>query len=88
MSGKVNLKRILCIIIIGYIAYTLISQQFTINKINKNLLSTKEQVQKLQEENIQLQNKVEMSKTDEYAEKLARENDKLIKQGEVPVLDK
>ena len=29
-----------------------------------------------------------MSKTDEYAEKLAREKDKLIKQNEIPVLDK
>lgn len=88
MRGKVNFKIILGIIVIGYVAYILICQQLTINKINKNLLSTKDQVQKLKDENVQLQDKVQMSKTDEYAEKLAREKDKLIKQGEIPVLDK
>lgn len=88
MRGKVSFKKILGIIVIGYVTYILINQQLTINKINKNLLSTKDQLQKLKDENVQLQDKVQMSKTDEYAEKLAREKDKLTKQNETTVLDK
>ncbi|MHC1685531.1 MAG: septum formation initiator family protein [Clostridiaceae bacterium] len=88
MRGKVSFKKILGIIVIGYVTYILINQQLTINKINKNLLSTKDQLQKLKDENVQLQDKVQMSRTDEYAEKLAREKDKLTKQNETTVLDK
>lgn len=88
MRGKVNFKIILGIIVIGYILYILINQQLTINKINKNLLSAKDQVQKLKDENDQLQDRVEMSKTDKYVENLAREKDKLVKKGESTVLDK
>lgn len=42
---------------------------------------------RLKEENKELQDEVELSKTDKYIEKLAREKLGLIKEGETPVID-
>ncbi len=45
------------------------------------------ELEKAQEENKKLQDEVQLSKTDKYIEKLAREKLGLIKEGETPVIN-
>lgn len=88
MGMKLNFKRILIIGFIFYVAYIFIQQQLTINRINNSILSVKDEINKVNSENEKLQDKLDISKSDAYLEKLARERGLLIKKGEIPVLEK
>lgn len=57
------------------------------NRQKNNLDGYTVESKKLKEENIKLQDEIELSKTDKYIEKLAREKLGLIKDGETPVID-
>lgn len=71
-----------------YIGYILISTQLAMNKIKKELTVSQQELIKLKDKNQKLQDEVNLSKTDAYIEKLARERLGLIKEGETPVIKK
>ncbi|GAA0117184.1 MULTISPECIES: FtsB family cell division protein [Clostridium] len=70
-----------------YISYVLIQQQVIMHRQNKELTNYTVEHDRLKKENKKLQDEVELSKTDKYIEKLAREKLGLIKDGETPVID-
>jgi cell division protein FtsB len=86
MFKKLKLKRIFIIFASVYIGYILASTQVSIIKIKKELGVKQQEFEKLKEKNQKLQDEVNMSKTDAYIEKLARERLGLIKEGETPVI--
>lgn len=87
MKKRFNIKGVTIILTIGYVCYILIYQQTTMSRQKKQLQNYSFELQKKREENKVLQDEVELSKTDKYMEKLAREVLGLVKEGETPVLD-
>lgn len=88
MKKKLSLKRILIIMASFYVGYILISTQLAMIKIKKEIEVKQQELSKLKEKNQKLQDEVNLSKTDAYIEKLARERLGLIKEGETPVIQK
>jgi len=86
MKKKVNLKSLIVVVLIVYACYILINQQITMRKFNKEINAMKQELQKKKGESQKLQDKFNMSKTDAYMERLARERN-FIKEGEIPVVD-
>lgn len=86
MRKKINLRRVLFVLGIIYVSYVLISTQITINKIKTSINTKQEELARLEDKNRKLQDEIDMSKTDAYIEKLAREKLHMIKQGETPVI--
>jgi len=87
MKKKINVKKLLIGLCFLYACYSFVSQQIIIIKINKEVDYTKQELTKLQKKNERLQDEVNMSKTDAYIEKLAREILNLIKPDETPVIN-
>nr|WP_278245528.1 septum formation initiator family protein [Clostridium ihumii] len=89
MNGILKKKTKYCILgVLGiYLTGTLINQQIIMKRQKNNLDGYTVESKKLKEENIKLQDEIELSKTDKYIEKLAREKLGLIKDGETPVID-
>lgn len=85
MRKKVNLKGLLVVGLISYACYILGNQQITINRLNREIAATKQELSKSKETKQTLQDKVDMNKTDMHSEKEARENN-FIKEGEIPVV--
>ncbi|SKA78720.1 cell division protein FtsL [Clostridium sp. USBA 49] len=88
MGKKISLKKVLLVLAAVYIGYILISTQLAMNKIKKELTVSQQELIKLKDKNQKLQDEVNLSKTDAYIEKLARERLGLIKEGETPVIKK
>jgi cell division protein DivIC len=87
MKKKFNIKSVAMIFALVYVCYILINQQVTMSRQKKELEKYNVEIQKKKEEKKVLQDEVELSKTDKYIEKLAREILGLVKEGETPVLD-
>jgi cell division protein FtsB len=87
MKKKFNIKGIVLIFVVVYVSYLFIQQQLTMDRQKKELQNYNVEIQKGKEENKTLQDEVELSKTDKYIEKLAREILGLVKEGETPVMD-
>jgi len=87
MKKKFNIKSVAIIFAVVYVCYILINQQITMSRQKKELEKYNVEIQKKKEEKKVLQDEVELSKTDKYIEKLAREVLGLVKEGETPVLD-
>jgi cell division protein DivIC len=87
MKKKFNIKSVAIIFAVVYVCYILINQQITMSRQKKELEKYNVEIQKKKEEKKVLQDEVELSKTDKYIEKLAREILGLVKEGETPVLD-
>jgi len=87
MKKKFNIKSVAIIFAVVYVCYILINQQVTMSRQKKELEKYNVEIQKKKEEKKVLQDEVELSKTDKYIEKLAREVLGLVKEGETPVLD-
>ena len=88
MKKKFNIKGVVLIFALVYVGYLFIQQQATMGRQKKELQKYNVELQKRKEENKTLQDEVELSKTDKYIEKLAREILGLVKEGETPVMDK
>jgi len=84
MKKKVNLKSLIIVVLVVYACYIFINQQITMRKFNNEITAAKQELLKVKEENQKLQDKFNMTKTDMYQEKLAREKN-FIKDGETPV---
>ncbi|MGH4049936.1 MAG: FtsB family cell division protein [Clostridium sp.] len=87
MKKKISIKSVVIVIVIVYVCYVLTLQQITMSRQKKELQKYNVELQKKKEEKRTLQDEVELSKTDKYIEKLAREILGLVKEGETPVMD-
>lgn len=87
MKGKKKVKILLIVAILAYISCIFIRQQKTMYNMNKELREKQSKYNQLVNKNLSLKDEVEMSKTDAYIEKLARERLGLIKNGEIPVIN-
>lgn len=87
MKKILNFKKTLFIILTFYVCYIFVNQQITIRNIKAQISEKNIEIEKLREKSRRLQDEVNMSKSDLYIEKLAREKLKLIKPGENPVVN-
>ncbi|MBU3156222.1 septum formation initiator family protein [Clostridium estertheticum] len=87
MKKKFNIRGLVLIFVFVYVSYLFIQQQATMGRQKKELQKYNVELQKKKEEKKTLQDEVELSKTDKYIEKLAREILGLVKEGETPVMD-
>lgn len=85
---RFNFKSILIILVFVYIGYIVVSTQISMNKIKAEIQLKQVELAKIKDNNQKLQDEVNMSKTDAYYEKLARERLGLVKPGETPVTEK
>ena len=72
-SLKTLVKKILICFIILYIGGTLVGQQFDIARLNREIDEVDGQIAEAKREGEILESEMEASKTDEYAERVARE---------------
>ena len=87
MKKKFTVKNVVVVFVLVYVCYILIGQQITMGRQKKELQKYNVELQKKKEEKKALQDEVELSKTDKYIEKLAREILGLVKEGETPVMN-
>lgn len=87
MKKNMNLKKMVFFILLIYAGYIFANQQIIMGNIKKQIIQRKTELESLQEKNQKLQDEVKMSKSDSYIEKLAREKLKLVKEGEIPVIN-
>jgi len=85
---KFSFKNIVIVIATLYVGYIVISTQISMNKIKSEIKVRQQEFAKVKEKNQKLQDEVNMSKTEAYYEKLARERLGLIKPGKAPVTEK
>ena len=86
MSKRINIKTICMIVILLYAGGIFANQRINSYKISQEINKQHTELQKLMEKNQRLQDEVNMSKTDLFIEKQARERLGLIKEGETPVI--
>jgi cell division protein FtsB len=87
-KNKFSFKNLIIFMTIIYVGYIVVSTQISMNKIKAEVNVKQQEFGKVQEKNQKLQDEVNMSKTDAYYEKLARERLGLVKPGEAPVTEK
>ena len=87
MKKKFGIKSVILAFALVYVFYILIQQEVTMVRQKKEIQKYNVELQKKREDNKLLQDQVELSKTDKYLEKLAREILGLVKEGETPVMD-
>lgn len=79
---RFKLKPIIYGLIVCYVGYIFVSQQFMINRIKGDIDKYNQENKKVEESNAYLKDQIEFAKTNEYKEKVARERIGLIKPGE------
>jgi cell division protein FtsB len=87
MKKKFKIKRVVLVFAMVYVCYILIQQQITMIRQKQELQKYNVELQKKKQEKKVLQDEVQLSKSDKYLEKLAREILGLVKEGETPVMD-
>ena len=87
MKKKINYRKIVFLLIIVYLGYFLFRQYQATNRISAEIKDQKIRFEVLKAEHDNLQNNVDLSKTNKYQEIIARQRLKLIKEGETPVID-
>lgn len=88
MKNKIKFKTLLIIGILLYVGYIFARQQITMNNMKKELTQKQNKYNQLTDKNLNLKDEIELSKTDNYIEKLARERLGLVKKGEISVINK
>jgi cell division protein FtsB len=86
MRKKINIKSIGVLIAFLYAGGIFVGQRINAYRIREDINIKQDELNKLKEKNQRLQDEINMSKTDMYMEKLARERLGLIKEGETPVI--
>ena len=83
MSAK---NTVICVFVL-YLGGILINQQSLINRQNQQMSEHQAELQRLVEENLILQDRVDEVNTDKYYEHKAKDNLGLINEGEVLIID-
>ena len=81
------LSKLILLAVIGYVGYTLITQQMTFNKYDKEYAYYENKYFQEQDRNTNLQNEKENINSDEYREKVAREKLGLVMPNETIYID-
>lgn len=87
MKIKMNYQKIMFLILLVYLSYSLFSQNQTMNRISAESKNQRVLLEKLKQDNSNLQDNVELASTSKYQENIARQILNLIKEGETPVKD-
>jgi cell division protein FtsB len=87
MKRKINYRKIIFFILLVYLICFSVNQYIFEKKLSADINNEKNIVGKLKEEHDNLQDEVELAKTDKYKEILARQMLNLIKDGETPVIN-
>ncbi|QBD83948.1 septum formation initiator family protein [Clostridium tetani] len=87
MGVKVNKKKIICILLTFYVCYIFGKQQIIINNINTQIAEKTLEHEEVKIKNQKMLEEIDMTKTNDYIEKLAREKLGLVKPGENTVVD-
>ena len=87
MKKKINYRKIVFLMLLVYLSYFLFNQYQTMNRISIEINNQKLLYEKLKQEHENLQDDVELAKTNKYQEILARQMLNLIKEGETPVIN-
>ena len=87
MKSKIKIKTLLVIVILLYVGYIFVRQQVIMNNMKTELTAKQNKYNQLVGKNLNLKDEVELSKTDAYMEKLARERLGLVRKGEIPVVN-
>ncbi|WP_392486003.1 FtsB family cell division protein [Haloimpatiens sp. FM7315] len=87
MRNKLNAKNVLFCFLVLYVIYIFANQQIVIARIKAEKNSKEKELTEMRQKNKELQDKVQMSKSDSYIERLAREKLNFIKKGETPVIN-
>ncbi|WP_243447535.1 FtsB family cell division protein [Clostridium tetani] len=87
MGVKVNKKKIICILLTFYVCYIFGKQQIIISNINTQIAEKTLEHEEVKIKNQKMLEEIDMTKTNDYIEKLAREKLGLVKPGENTVVD-
>ncbi|BDR68396.1 hypothetical protein K144316041_26650 [Clostridium tetani] len=87
MGVKVNKKKIICILLTFYVCYIFGKQQIIISNINAQIAEKTLEHEEVKIKNQKMLEEIDMTKTNDYIEKLAREKLGLVKPGENTVVD-
>ena len=86
-KGKFKIKNVLLCFFLIYVVITLTNQQLSIAKLRRAEQDSQAKIQKVRTENERLKAMISNANTDEYIEKLAREQLGLVKPGEKVYVD-
>ena len=84
--GKVFV-RVVLMLFMGVIVFTVYRQQIMMNNIEKNIALQQVELVKVMEENEKLTNLVDSTLTEDYTIRSARSRLGLLRPGEIPVID-
>lgn len=87
MRKKLNIKTILIVVMVLYVGSLFISQRVNAYKLKQDISKQQKELAKLKDINQRLQDEVEMSKTESYIERKARERLGLVKDREIPIIN-
>lgn len=87
MGRKFKKKKIICALLTVYVFYIFGKQQIIISNINTQIAEKNVEYKKVKIRNQKMLEEIDMTKTNDYIEKLAREKLGLIKSGENTVVD-
>ncbi|SFB14170.1 FtsB family cell division protein [Clostridium frigidicarnis] len=87
MKKRLTLKNIIIALLIAYSVISVVNQQVKVNQIKKEMSKEETELDTLKEKNQKLQDEVDLSKTDLYIEKMARERLGYVKGNEIPVIN-
>ena len=85
MKRRLTFKSTIIILLFAIFIIGFIRQEFTMKRIQKEIVVSQEELQDLKEKNFKLQAELDSTPSDEYLEKLARERLGMIKEGEIVV---
>lgn len=78
---------IICALFFGYILYFFVNQTFIIHNLLKEQGMLENKIENLKEQKSNLEQGLEMADSDEYIEKIAREQLRMIKPNEILYVD-
>ncbi len=87
MKNRKLIVRLILVLFLVLIAYTLINQQIMLAKIEKNMVAQQIELENVMKENEKLTNLVDSMNTEDYTIRSARSRLGLLRPGEIPVID-
>lgn len=87
MKRFMKKKSILCAVVVAYVVYTFVNQTITMHSQQKEIVRYNQELQRVKDDNQKLQDDINISGTEAYIEKLARERLGLAKYDEEIMMD-
>ncbi len=87
MKNPKGIMRIILVLFMVLIGYTLYNQQVMMNKIEKKIATQQIELENVMKENEKLSNLVDSMNSEDYTIRSARSRLGLLRPGEIPVID-